>query len=386
MNRVTLLAAIAGTMLLGMGCSATAGDEAAPAPQEFGISDQALGSTKGRVDISTWNGLTTMVSDGNYRLTADINASGKTWTPQDFTGTFDGGGKTISNLTINVTGDAGFFRYLSEAIVTNVKFTNLKVTGTWMVGGLASVAQDSQVDRVAIEGTLTATQGFAVGGVFGEMLGGSLFRSYAKGTAKSALLYAGGIAGFAAGGLSRATITESYAQVTVAPDTSDVNRTVNAGGIVGRAAGGVDVHDVYAVGDVTGRNGVGGIVGVLDCQNDEVWLVYQAIYRGEVIDKNAPNGGWSGTLGTFGPCFARYGHLFFDRSLDQSSNWANASQVRGTTSELRSPTTVISGVYCLQPNNCANDNNFSSAVWDAGTNAQHHALLNMPGGLSAQPR
>src|SRR5688572_23445828 len=120
-------------------------------------STQALGSSKPREDISEWggqDGLTSMVSDGNYRLTADINASGQTWTPMAFSGTFDGNGRTISNLTINVAGDAGFFSYLSTAIVRNVKFTNLSVTGTWVVGGLAAWSQESAVDRVVVEGTV----------------------------------------------------------------------------------------------------------------------------------------------------------------------------------------------------------------------------------------
>src|SRR6188508_3733 len=94
--------ALVALLLGGVGCgSAESESEAEP----IGQSTHALGSSKPRVDISSWsgpNGLTSMVSDGNYRLTADINASGQTWTPMQFTGTFDGNGRTISNLTINV--------------------------------------------------------------------------------------------------------------------------------------------------------------------------------------------------------------------------------------------------------------------------------------------
>lgn len=372
--------AMVSMMLLAAGCTGAAGDEALLEGEEVGSSEQALGSTNPTpTGITTWNDLVGMQAGGNYRLDADINASGKTWTPKDFNGTFDGAGKTISNLTINVSGDAGFFKYLNQAIVKNVKFTNLNVTGTWMVGGLASLAQDSRVERIAIEGTITATQGFAVGGIFGEMIGGTLFRSYAKGTARSAFYYAGGIAGFVGAGSDRGTITETYAQMTVSPDTSDAGRTVNAGGIVGRGVG-LDIHDVYAVGNVTGRNGVGGIIGAIDCQNYQTWLVYKAIYRGgDVVDRNAPQGGWAGTIGTAGDCSTRIAHLWFDRTTDASSNWYNSSQTRGTTTELRAATSANSGIFCIQPNNCPNDNNLTDAVWDAGTSSQHHILKNMPG-------
>lgn len=349
-------------------------------------STQALGSTKMRVDISTWNGLVAMVSDGNYRLTADINASGKTWTPKDFSGTFDGNGKTISNLTINVAGDAGFFKYLNQAIVKNVKFTNLKVTGTWMVGGLASIAQDSAVEQIALEGTITATNGFAVGGMYGEMIGGTLYRSYAKGTAQSAMFMAGGLTGFMGNSVTAySRITESYAQVTVTGNTSDPSRTVYAGGIAGLAHG-ADIHDAIAVGNVTGRGKVGGIVGYLDCPALTYWMVYKAIYRGDVVDKSAPSGGWAGTVGGYEDCTSRFANLFWDSTLDPSTNWvsnpeADLAQYRGTTAQLRGPTTPIGGIYCMQdvvPGRCG-DNNFESSIWDAGTASQHHTLLNMPG-------
>jgi hypothetical protein len=348
--------------------------------------EQELGSTLPRADVSNWTGLVGMASNGNYRLTANINASGKTWTPKAFSGTFDGNGKTISNLTINVAGDAGFFGILNQAIVKNVKFTNLNVTGTWMVGGLASLSQDSQVERVAVEGTITATNGFAVGGIFGEMIGGTLHRSYAKGTAQSALFFAGGLAGFLGQSSSQlATVTRSYAQVTVIGDTSNASRTVNAGGIAGRANG-ADIHEVIAVGNVTGRGGVGGLVGYLDCQNYAVWMLYKGIYRGDVVDKNAPSGGWSGTVGGYGQCTARFANLFWDSTLDPSSNWlsnseADLAQHRGTTTELRSPTTLTGGIYCMPdvvPGRCG-DNNFDSSIWSAGSASQHHTLRYMPG-------
>lgn len=373
--------ALATPLVLALGCVGEAVDENdILALEDVQATQQALGSTKPRVDISTWAGLTGMVSDGNYRLTANINASGQTWTPKYFSGTFDGNGKTISNLTINVSGDAAFFSTLNQAIVKNVKFTNLNVTGTWFAAGLATSMNDSQVEQIAIEGTIGGW--FSAGGIFSHMSGGSLTRSYAKGTVQSANYYAGGLAAvMSEGTLGRATIVQSYAQVTVNPDTSDPARTVIAGGIVGRASG-VDIHDVYAVGNVTGRNYVGGLVGQLTCPSSSIWLLYKGIYRGDVVDK--AKSGWAGTVGAWSDCTARFTHLSWDSSLDPSTNYLSdtvslLAQRPGTTSQHRSPTTPYGGFFCLQPGNCPNDNNFNTDMWDAGTSSQHHILKDMPG-------
>jgi hypothetical protein len=53
-----------------------------------------------------------------------------------------------------------------------------------------------------------------------------------------------------------------------------------------------------------------------------------------------------------------------------------------TTTELRSPTSVIGGVYCGEdpaiPARCG-DRTWYSPPWTAGTSSQHHSLMNLPG-------
>lgn len=377
--------ALVALVLSSAGCGAAGSEyEDGSEAEAIGQSTQALGSSKPRVDISNWSGLTGMVSDGNYRLTADINANGQTWTPKNFTGTFDGNGRTISNLTINRNGDAGFFSSLTNAIVTNVKFTSLSVTGTWVVGGLSAWMEGSAVDRVAVEGTISVSNGFAVGGIFGELNGGTLHRSYSKGTVTSTQtstpsgpsLYAGGLVGFLGGsGENRGSITESYAQTTVSPNTSVTSRTVYAGGLVGYSFAG-NLNDVLAIGNVTGRGSVGGLVGFLACDEFNAWLLYRGIYRGDVVDKNAPSGGWAGTVGDYNDCTARWDRCLWDNELDPSTNWhvMPGQQNGATTEELRSNTIPWGGVYGGQF-----DAAFTDPPWSAGSSSQHHTLRNMPG-------
>ena len=81
----------------------------------------------------------------NVILQADIDMSGKKWTPigsgmsTGYSGDFDGNGKYIKNLKVNVTaGNAGFFGGLAEgAKVHDIKFTGAEITGSSSVGVIA---------------------------------------------------------------------------------------------------------------------------------------------------------------------------------------------------------------------------------------------------------
>jgi hypothetical protein len=354
----------------------------APGPEE------TVSEVQEAINVGTWGDLVAMGTTGSYTLTANINAAGQTWTPKTFSGTLDGANFAIQNLTIN---GGSFFSSLTNATIRRLRFTNLTITGgsTPGIGGLAISATDTTIDRCSIEANInvSATQ---VGGILGTMNGGSIFRSYAKGSITGSTFFAGGLVGIAnTSSIGQASITESYAQVTVNPATPEGWPTI-AGGIVGSGYA-VIINDVYAVGNVTGRGGVGGIVGALNCNSEGGgFQTYKTIYRGDVVDRNwSSSGGWSGALGTFdGDCIARLTQNFYDRTLDASTNRANHNSVRGyTTTELRSPTTVTGGVFCepdVVPGRCG-DNTWMSPPWTAGTNMQHHVLQNMPG-PNAQPR
>jgi hypothetical protein len=334
--------------------------------------------------ISNWGDLVTMPSTGSYTLTADINAAGQTWTSKDFSGTFDGGNHTISNLTLS----ASFFGFLSNATIKNVRFTNLRLTASSGVngyGGIARYAENSTIENCAVEGNINVNT-FAAGGLVGTMLGGSIFRSYAKGTLGGSVQYSGGLVGIAAENLGiRPSISESYAQMTVNPNSSDPNAIVTAGGIVGYGYA-TDIHDVYAVGNVTGRGAVGGIIGNQECIEDQaVFFLFKTIYRGQVTDRNRS---WAGGVGTFLNCTGRMEQNFYDNSLDQSGGRAAHHSIQGySTTDLKRPTSVIGGVFCAPdpvPGRCG-DNTWMSPPWTAGTSEQHHALRNMPG-PNVQPR
>jgi hypothetical protein len=371
-----LCVAVAASVFGGLGCGAAGTEETVSEVHE-------------PLSMSTWNQLVAMPTTGSHTLTANIDAAGKTWTPKTFSGTFDGGNKTISNLTIN---GGSFFSSLTNATIKNVKFVNLRLTGalTSGIGGLATAATNTTIENCAVEATINVSAG-SVGGLLGTMTGGKIERSYAKGTISGTMFYVGGLVGTAGKSSSgQATIYRSYGQVTVNPSTN-ASFPIVAGGIVGYGYA-PDIHDVYAVGNVTGRGSVGGIAGKLDGEvgGADAFLLYKSIYRGEVIDKDrsSASGGWAGAVGTFCACSVRFDQNFYDRTLDPSSNRADQDAIVGyTTTELRSPTSVTEGVFCApHPTGNCGDNPWGvNGEWNAGTSTQHHVLTSMPG-PNSQPR
>lgn len=128
---------------------------------------------------------------GSYVLTADIDLGGEEWTPIPFSGTFDGAGHTIGNLTVTepgvdlaVTYDgnrkqydtacAGLFSVANGATVKDLNLLNVEIAietdRHCFVGAIAGYAKDMTVSgcTVTVRETLKLTSVNAgVGGVIG---------------------------------------------------------------------------------------------------------------------------------------------------------------------------------------------------------------------------
>ena len=110
----------------------------------------------------------------NVVLEADIDMSGKEWTPvgggintdNGYAGDFDGNGKYINNLYVNVTGNAGLFGGLTGgAKVHDVKFTGAKITGSSSVGVIAGESL-GVIDRCNVRDS--EITGYNAGGIAGK--------------------------------------------------------------------------------------------------------------------------------------------------------------------------------------------------------------------------
>ncbi len=164
----------------------------------------AVGAAEDPIEISTPQELAALGEDphGSYVLTADLDMAGILWDPLSFSGTLDGNGYAILNLTVNQPGRevettydgngkpydtrfAGLFSTLKNATVRELHLVNTRILISadtpCFVGGLAGYCMDSTVTNCSVEGILELRaydRIFGVGGLVG----------FGNGTAKGCTL------------------------------------------------------------------------------------------------------------------------------------------------------------------------------------------------------
>ena len=204
----------------------------------------------------------------NITLTADIDLKGIDWTPigkdnnKAYTGTFDGGGKTITGLTVTGSNKyAGLFgRIGSGGTVKNVVLEGVQITSdnsSGYAGGVAGNSFGGTIENCSVSGSVSGS--FSVGGVVGYQFGSSITGCSSSASVKGTQR-AGGVAGTTNSG---ATLTACYATGDVTVE-NDGTSYAWAGGIVG-TNGGNSILACYAAGNVSGKSSgtiyVGGVVG-----------------------------------------------------------------------------------------------------------------------------
>ncbi|WP_195406457.1 fimbrillin family protein [Bacteroides congonensis] len=206
-------------------------------------------------------------TDINITLDKNIDLTGKDWTPigtsfdNSYTGTFDGGGHTITGLTITTKDQfVGLFGYLNRAgTVKNVVMEGIQITSNHMFGNTGGVAGYSwgTIENCSVSGSVSGTN--CVGGVVGSQKAGSIIGCSSSAIVKGTR-YVGGVAGEKWG-----TMTACYATGDVTLEI-DSQRDLSGGGVVG-LNGGSTVLACYATGNVnskgsnTGNVHIGGLFG-----------------------------------------------------------------------------------------------------------------------------
>ena len=232
----------------------------------------------------------------NCTLIADINLTGKEWTPigdydNRYAGTFDGGDHTITGLTVTTSDQyAGLFGCIgSGGTVKDVTLEGVQITTTRNVGDVGGVAGQSygNIENCSVSGSVSGSgmNGFA-GGVVGYQLGGFL-----TGCSSSATVNAGNIAGGVAGSTDRgATLTACYATGDVTLESINSGSSF-AGGVVGDNTNRSTVIACYAWGSVTG-SGIGIIyVGGVTGNNNLGTLTACYHAKGDVTGASGSTGG-----------------------------------------------------------------------------------------------
>lgn len=128
---------------------------------------------------------------GSYRLMANIDMAGQSWTPVDFSGELDGNGYALLNLRVETVGAgtattydgnyktydtcfAGLFGTLTNARVFNLELCNVRLAVTTdspcFIGSIAGYSDHSLIQGCRVTGTLELTahdRMFGVGGIVG---------------------------------------------------------------------------------------------------------------------------------------------------------------------------------------------------------------------------
>ena len=202
-------------------------------------------------------------SDINITLTADIDLTGKDWTPigtdydNSYKGTFDGGGHTITGLTFTTNDEyAGLFGWLNRAgTVKNVVMEGVQITSNQIYGGsIGGVVGSSwgTIENCSVSGNVSGT--VYVGGVVGVQISGSITGCSSSATVKG-MVDVGGVAGQTN---SNATLTACYATGNVTLEIAS-QKNIAGGGLVGMNAGS-SLLACYATGNVTSTGSSTGYV------------------------------------------------------------------------------------------------------------------------------
>lgn len=286
-------------------------------------------------EITSVEGLESMIegvnngewADEDFVLSSDIDLSTLTksaaivsnWVPmgsedKPFTGTFDGKGHTIKNLTIVETeakeGKAfiGFFGYAKDATIKNVTFENVYLNIACLdidhsqghIGAVAgSLEGTSTIEKVTVKGdikveaTVKANGASRVAVVAGGNSGGDVTMKNVHVIAnEGSYLKANNNVGALAGQLQVKSVFENCSS------NIDVTGTkFFAGGIIGLAAGDQTFLNCHTTGDVTitaGREGrnhdqyrVGGIAGGWADGAKNVCTLTDCSYEGSISGTNS---------------------------------------------------------------------------------------------------
>lgn len=233
-----------------------------------------------------------------FLLDADLDMTGVSVsmigsTTHPFTGTFDGGNHTISNLTITTTADnTALFSYTGgSSVIKNLNFSTATISAgahdnVGVVVGYANTTagtiQNISVTGATVSGrdyvggiigthnywagTITVTKTSAVsssisgrsyvGGIIGNFMNGTFTKNMARANVTGTSQYDGGLAGYWNGG---GTFADSYA--THDGTYGTITGTANVGGAIGAVNNSGVAQRIFSTGTVTSAGTKSGLIG-----------------------------------------------------------------------------------------------------------------------------
>ena len=182
------------------------------------------------------------------------------WVPigndaKKYQGTFDGNGKTITNLYINAIKEnmgIGFFGYTLQSKIKNLTFENANVTNTYSHTGVlvGYAGYGSTLQNIKISNTCQMKGGTFTGGIAG-LLDGNAYNCVNYATVQGTQ-YIGGLCGDYSRTGNSMTACANYGNVTAS--------SLGVGGLVGYFDSGT-IQDCANYGGVKGTNYIAGMAG-----------------------------------------------------------------------------------------------------------------------------
>ena len=189
-------------------------------------------------------------------------------------GTFDGNGKTISNLYVN-TGEqyAALFGCTEGATIRNITFDNAHVvsTGDYNTGILVGSSVLSTVQNIKTLSNCSVTGKQYTGGIAGSVANMSNCENHATVNGTDDV---GGIVGILSGENSLIASCANYGKIT------GENRDV--GGMAGYCSLGA-IQDCANYGEISGADRVGGMIGSTDSGSLKNALCYGGVNNGGLV-------------------------------------------------------------------------------------------------------
>ncbi|MFA9423172.1 MAG: GLUG motif-containing protein [Sedimentibacter sp.] len=226
--------------------------------------------------------------DKHFIQIADIDLGTSTWSDGEgweplgdftnkFTGSYDGDGYTIDNLTINRDEMyQGLFAYLSNGLIDNVKLISAYIEGGMWTGGIVAFQSGGSILNCSLEGVVKGLGNH--GGLVGQSSGPDALIDGCYTTGEVSTLESTGTLNYVGGLVGR---TANSSVISNSFSSSDVSGDNTVGGLVGLVFNS-SIEKSYALGDVSGSTKLGGIVGWANGTSDSGTTIEDIYYQGKI--------------------------------------------------------------------------------------------------------
>ncbi|MDD3972881.1 MAG: hypothetical protein PHC31_13355, partial [Clostridia bacterium] len=308
--------------------------------------------------------------DAYYELQNNIDLTGVTWTPvgnetSPFTGSLEGNGYTISDLSMNVDAyivkDVGLFGVISgDCYLANTTLDSFEIIASAShgvyshIGCLAGMATDeyngitSTIYNIDVNNsyidTPTASTTIYIGGLVGGVyyISSNIDISFCdiNNCNLISCRKVGGLIGYIDSGASPLSTEDTYGDISnCTVSSTTITSDDHAGGLIGETDvwGSIDYGHTATLGinncivyltSITSISEAGGVSGVIELGDSNLSITNCYVDSCNVISSDGPAGGFFGSAEPYDES-----ELLFDNcvvvSTDISSNWYGAGGVGG---------------------------------------------------------